>query len=130
MALNLAKIGISTGFSFVQLTDVLGEKLVDEDGKPAGVNLYSPASTEYKSAQRKRERDEKGKEKDADAMEKARVNFLVVVTHSWVGLDFEGLTGSELSWKIYGEPSLVSIHQQVESAVHRFNNFLPSATSA
>ena len=129
MALDLKKIGISTGFAFKQLTDANGEKLVDEDGKPVGVNLFSPASTEYKSAQRKRERAEKGKENDDDAREKARIEYLVAVTHSWVGVEFEGLSGAELSRKIYSEASLMSLHQQIESSVTRFANFLPQATS-
>lgn len=126
MAFDLKKISMVSETAFIHLTDPSGEKLMDGD-KKVGVNVYSPATTVARNAQRKWAKHS-GKP-ESDEKDAAKIDYLCAITHSWENIDFEGLSGADLSRKIYGDPTLQSIHQQVERECVMFGNFLPKNTS-
>ena len=126
MAFNLKKIAMEAETAFIHLTDPSGEKLMDGD-KKVGVNVYSPASAQHRNAARRWAKFA-GKP-ESDEKDAAKIDYLCAITHSWENIDFDGLSGADLSRKIYGDATLQSIHQQIESECIKFGNFLPKSTS-
>lgn len=126
MAFDLKKISMVSETAFIHLTDPSGEKLMDGD-KKVGVNVYSPATTVARNALRKWAKH--AAKPESDEKDAAKIDYLCAITHSWENIDFDGLSGADLSRKIYGDPALQSIHQQVERECGMFGNFLPKNTS-
>ena len=126
MAFNLKNIAMEAETAFIHLTDPSGEKLMDGD-KKVGVNVYSPASTIARTAARRWAKFA-GKS-ESDEKDDAKIDYLCAITQSWENIDFDGLSGADLSRKIYSDATLQSIHQQIESECIKFGNFLAKSTS-
>ena len=126
MAFNLKKIAMDAETAFLHLTDPSGEKLMDGD-KKVGVNVYSPASPQHRNAARRWAKFA-GKP-ESDEKDAAKIDYLCAITAGWENIDFDGLSGADLSRNIYGDATLQSIHQQIESECIKFGNFLPKSTS-
>ena len=126
MAFNLKKIAMESETAFIHLADSSNEKLMDGD-KKVGVNVYSPATTQHRNATRRLAKFA-GKP-ESDEKDDAKIDYLCAITHSWENIDFEGLSGADLSRKIYSDATLQSIHQQIERECVIFGNFLPKSTS-
>lgn len=117
----------------IELHDGADNPLLDDNGKPVCVHVYSPGSREYLAAEKARD------DKMLQAMRKkngtvdnyaARVEFLVAVTKGFDGIEFDDLKGAALYRAVYSEPTLRFVADQVFNYVNDHANFTkPSGKS-
>lgn len=117
----------------IELHDGADNPLLDDNGKPVRVHVYSPGSREYLAAEKARD------DKMIQVMRKkhgsvdsyaSRVEFLVAVTKGFEGIEFDDLKGAALYRAVYSEPTLRFVADQVLTYVNDHANFTqPSGKS-
>jgi hypothetical protein len=124
--------------SVLELVNAADEPLVDGEGKPMTVTLYSPGSKPYaraQAAQQNRMIDKlkkKGKS-DQTAEEKAReqAEFLTACTKEFsANIEYDGLSGEALFKAVYSDITIGFIAEQVGKYLGEWGNFtrgLPKA---
>lgn len=128
MAFNLKDAALEIDVAFIHLTKPDGTPLMTDDGKKVGVNVYSPSTTQARNAWRawmKYAAKPESQEKDD-----AKIKYLCAITQSWENIEFDGLSGAELTKKIYSYDKLMPIHQQIYEECTKFKHFLTSSTSS
>jgi hypothetical protein len=106
------------------------EQLMYADGKPMAVNLFGPGSKEYANAQaeqsgrmlemlkNKGKTNQTAQQKMQDAAE-----FLSACTASFENLEYDNLTGAELSRAVYTDSTIGFIADQVARFIGDWSNF-------
>ena len=124
--------------SVLELVNAADEPLVDSEGKPMTITLYSPGSKPYaraQAAQQNRMIDKlkkKGKS-DQTAEEKAReqAEFLTACTKEFSpNIEYEGLSGESLHKAVYSDTSIGFIAEQVGKHLGEWGNFVRGSPKA
>lgn len=138
MSLNIKSKAVAET-SFLHLKDAQDNLMYTEgdkknDKKPVGVNVFGPGSREYQAAQSKlnnrmvQRLQKRGKfEQSSDEKQKEHAQHLAEITHSFVELDYDGLTGRDLALAVYGDRSIGFIADQVAEHVKDWSNFTQSS---
>ncbi len=141
MSLNIKSKAVAET-SFLHLKDAQDNLMYTEgdkksDKKPVGVNVYGPGSREYQAAQTKisnravsRLRKSGKFEQTSDEKQKEQAQYLAEITHSFVELDYDGLTGRELALAVYGDRTIGFIADQVAEHVKDWSNFTQSSLTS
>lgn len=130
MALNLkTKAVVET--ARVHLVDANGDKLFDDAGKPAEIEIYGKASKQYKgalSALNRKNIQRKGKPQTLDVNIEDNVELLVAITKAAHNIDLGNgpLTTAAHFKELYSDPSLFFIKDAVQEALEDNSNFLLS----
>lgn len=102
----------------------------DEQTKPLTIEVYGRTSKQYKklveSLHRKNNAQRKTKEKSLDEMAEDNAEFLASLTIKVSNFDYDGeeIVGKEMFKKVYLDPSLAWINEQVSEALNDNGNFL------
>lgn len=128
MNLNLKTLAAKDTDTF-QLRNGDDELLMAGDQRVTAT-VYGPGSKEYQKATAKAtsraiERMKKRGKVDQSAEDRLAesAGHLADITHSFEGLDYEGLTGRELAIAIYSDPQLGFIAEQVNKHSADWANF-------
>lgn len=127
MALNLLKSGVLET-ARVHLTDALGEKLYDEAGNAAEIEIFGKSSKQYKQALSTLNRkniERKGKPQPYNTNVEDSIEVLVAVTKAAYNFDMgDGPLDTPAKFKaLYSEPTLFFIKETVQEALEDNANF-------
>lgn len=114
----------------MEVTELNGEVMRDEAGKPVTITFYGPGSREYARANNKRQNKvlQRVKKKghtdlSVDEQNAEQAEFLASITASFNGLEYNGKSGLELFKAVYSEPRLHYIRDQGGAFVGDWENF-------
>lgn len=103
--------------------------------KPIAVNLFGPGSKQYARAFNEKQNHDvdllKKKGKTKESAEEARgsnAQFLSACTASWENMEYDELTGDELSIAVYSDVSIGFIADQVAAHLRDWGNFTKGST--
>ena len=120
----------------LHLRDAADELMFTAEGAPMAVNLFGPGSKQYAkaaAAQQNRMIDKmkrKGKTEQS-AEEKAResADFLADCTESFENVDYDTLTGRDMTLAIYSDQEIGFIADQVAKHLGDWSNFTKPSTT-
>lgn len=127
MALNIKKSGV-VETTKVHLVDAEGEKLFDEEGNAAQIELFGKASKQYKqalSALNRKNIERKGKPQPYSVNVEDSIEVLVAVTKAAYNFDMgDGPIDTPAKFKeLYSDPTLFFIKETVQEALEDNANF-------
>ena len=103
---------------------------------PIAVNLYGPGSKQYAKAQTKQANNlmekykRKGKiEQTSEQRVAENADFLADLVASWENLEYDNLTGRDLSIAVFSDQSIGFISDQINKYCNEWSNFTPSSTT-
>lgn len=132
---DIRKFGVEeTGA--LHLVDASDQPLLDEQGAPLTITLYSPGSKPYARAQaaqsnRMLDRLKRKGKSDQTAEEKAReqAEFLAACTHSFSdNIEYDGLKGEALFRAVYADATVGFIAEQAGKFLGDWGNFTKRST--
>ena len=101
-----------------------------DQSKPIAVQLYGPGSKQYARAFNEKQNHDvdllkrKGKTKEsAEEARRSNAQFLSGCTASWENMEYDELTGDELSAAVYSDISIGFIADQVAAHLRDWGNF-------
>lgn len=116
--------------SRIELTDGVGNSLLDDAGNQPAIVVYGPGSKEYTAAvaaRNNRTMDRLRKKGKSDLTPEQQLAdhaaFLSACTHSMEGVERDGLTGAALHKATYSDPSIGFIAEQVSMHLGDWGNF-------
>lgn len=119
--------------SRIELTNGIGEALLDDAGNQPAITVYGPGSKEYTAAvaaRNNRAMDRLRKKGKADQTPEQQVAdhaaFLAACTHSFEFIERDGLTGGALYKATYSDASIGFIPEQVAVHLGEWGNFTPT----
>ena len=120
--------------SRIDLTNGIGEALLDDAGNQPAITVYGPGSKEYTAAvaaRNNRTMDRLRKKGKSDITPEQQLAdhaaFLAACTHSFEGIERDGLTGAALYKATYSDPSIGFIAEQVSIHLGDWGNFTTTA---
>ena len=120
--------------SSIELTNGIGEALIDENGNQPAITVYGPGSKEYTAAvaaRNNRTMDRLRKKGKSDITPEQQLaehaTFLSACTHSFEFIERDALTGRGLYMATYSDPSIGFIPEQVSVYLGDWGNFTPTA---
>ncbi len=127
MALNLKSTSV-VETTRVHLSDATGEKLYDENGNPAQLEIFGKASKQYKNALAELSRKSlarKGKPQPFSVNVADNIDLLVAITKAAYNFDVGNgpLTTPDDFKALYSDASLFFIKDQAQEALEDNGNF-------
>jgi hypothetical protein len=124
--------------SKLHLRDASDNLMYADDAQtlPIAVNLYGPGSKQYAKAQTKQANNlmdkykRKGKaEQTAEQRVAENADFLSDLVASWENLEYDQLTGRDLSVAVFSDQSIGFISDQISKFVSEWSNFTQNSTT-
>lgn len=120
--------------SVIELTDGVGNPILDDAGSQPTITVFGPGSKEYTAAvaaRNNRTMDRLRKKGKSDLTPEQQLAdhaaFLAACTQSMSGVERDGLTGVALYKATYADPSIGFIAEQVSLHLGDWSNFTPTA---
>ncbi len=119
MAFNIKSQAV-VDTAFLHLRDaVTDEKILDETGKPVGIELYGKASKQYRQALSELSRkalQRKNKPQSFETNVEDNVGILVSISKKAVNMDYEGkpIDSAAMFTTLYSDPTLYFVKDQVQ----------------
>jgi hypothetical protein len=120
----------------LHLRDANDALMFTDDKTPIAVVVYGPGSKEFAAAQARQQNamvdklKNKGKtQQSAEQKASESAEFLTACTQSWEGMEYDALTGDDLSMAVYADRSIGFIADQVSKFMSDWANFKPGSTT-
>lgn len=129
--MDITALALNESTTFLQLTHPADGSKLEDNGKPVGVNVFGPGTSQFARAQRKLQnaalrRQAKGGKVEPEVLRKEMDTFLTEVTSSFVNLTLGGVAmeSQEDFRAFYADPRFGWVRSQVDEGLSDNSNFL------